>query len=479
MVSSEPSLPALVRGEISLLIRSHAPLEHVHLEIELVGDGWRRSERTSLPSLPASVHSGQPVFRRLVEELDHGALAVDSGCALRLTVDNLASRTWVLDARTLPCWWERSDDDHVLLTSDLGEFDFGIIPASSPCAPPETGDPQTAEEPILLAPQDLDPLDFGTSADFATLCIAPDSGSLNLDTIRVPALGRSVVSEGGQLGMEALVEAYLKWAVAESWNPLAELRRHQVASEIDRWIARVCCGDHWGSSEDECQFADPWRLLEEGAHSARLGRDAYIESVPDEVWKDVVRHASSGLQRSLPTLWTIARPTGRLQPSDWLLFEQACDQAYTSVAANLDNSGQGDLAATLRQGDASADFESEAWSEVIADVITDNDLASLALKILPSDSAPYFMAIEPSDLSLDDISEELHRWAERNPGAFFGSVPSRKEFHTLAAVWIEPGVAVKSGWREVLDIMTSERSACRATRYLALKVRQTRLWEAR
>ena len=201
--------------------------------------------------------------------------------------------------------------------------------------------------------------------------------------------------------------------------------------------------------------------------------------MPDEVWGDVVRHASSELQRNLPTLWTIARPTGRLQPSEWLLFEQACDQAYTNVAASLEHSGQGDLAATLRQGDPSADFNSEAWREVIANVIADNDLASLAAKILPSDSAPYFMAVEPSDLSLDAISEELHRWAEGHPGAFFGSVPSRKEFHTLAAVWIEPEVAVKRGWREVLDIMTSERSVCRATRYLALKVRKTRAWEAR
>jgi hypothetical protein len=186
-----------------------------------------------------------------------------------------------------------------------------------------------------------------------------------------------------------------------------------------------------------------------------------------EVAVDLIRH-------ELPRLWSQARPPSDLTERDWLLVEAACDRAYRTISTRYQEIGQPDIAIALREADASADFDAAAWQTAFEAVIAQNDLAALAALLLPTNTAQGLMALDPTDMSLDDMADELYRWAKESKEALAGDLPSEDTLRTIVALWTEPEVAVKQDWRRALDTMISERSVSRAARYLALRHRRAR-----
>lgn len=477
LVSHDPSVGALARGELAFEVKSHLAFEGLELRAWLDGPGVSESAATRLDRVPTIVTSARPPLSTLVEAAGYEQLFNAPGLSLRLAVGNLTSGTWPLEARTRACWWEdRGDAEGFRLTSDLGDLEHGIVAGSAPYEHPREGSPTTEESVALLAPIGADPADFGPSGQFSGLCVAPDSGSLEFDAMQVPEVRRGRDDSEDAIGLERVVEAYLRWATAETRTLLAEIRRRQVTDAIDSLLTRVACGDAWAAVEAAREWTDPWELLANRVKEAKLGRDSYLTDLQDDTWDHVVDHSVEVLRQGLPNLWTIARPKGSLQESDWLRLEEALLTGYGEVGRHLLGTRHSEQGQSLQEGDPTADFDREAWSSVLGSVLADHDLATLAAKVMPTDSAAYFMALDATAVNLDDIVEELHRWARRNARAFFSPVPDPETIHSLAALWIEPAVAVRTDWRATIDVLVAERSLCRAARYFAVKLRNARLW---
>ena len=70
---------------------------------------------------------------------------------------------------------------------------------------------------------DLDVSEHGDAAQFTTLCIAPSRAGLEAPAIKKPRLARRRRARHGALGLEDVVESYLRWSLAESPTIIAEI----------------------------------------------------------------------------------------------------------------------------------------------------------------------------------------------------------------------------------------------------------------
>lgn len=93
--------------------------------------------------------------------------------------------------------------------------------------------------------------------------------------------------------------------------------------------------------------------------------------------------------------------------------------------------------------------------------------------LFPSDIAHGLMTLEPSVLTLDELTEEFTAWARNARGALAGSVPPAHTLKAILALWIEPEGAASLDWRSALDVLLAERALARAGRYLGLRSRRT------
>jgi len=117
--------------------------------------------------------------------------------------------------------------------SEIGVLPFGWVLASAPTAPPVPELDDSHDEARLLAPIGLDVLERSGTAVFTTLCIAPTKARLETPTVKKPMLTRSRCAGIGTLGLEDMVESYLRWSLAESATIIAEIRRRQITGVLD------------------------------------------------------------------------------------------------------------------------------------------------------------------------------------------------------------------------------------------------------
>ncbi len=88
--------------------------------------------------------------------------------------------------------------------------------------------------------------------------------------LKKPRRVRRMRGRGASVGVEDLMEAYLRWVLAESRTVIGDLRRGQVASELDTWVAEVTCGETWAAVEARLSRQNAWTLLEDARD--RVGR---------------------------------------------------------------------------------------------------------------------------------------------------------------------------------------------------------------
>ncbi len=469
--STELTVQGLMSGRLAFTIDSFAPLEGLELTVEFEAAKRRLSASAPLAALPQTVTSKHEPFTSLLDDATRELLLDTQNLVVHLRVGYLCARSWTLERRVRPCWWVRGSEGGVALKSELGEMQYGEVAATAPHLPPtsEQGPPHL--DARLLAPVGLDSSEYGTAARFATLCLAPRAVPLEAPAIRKPRLQRRRRTQSGAEGLEDLVEAYLRWSLADSDTVIAEIRRRQVTNEIDGWIAEVCCGANWCDRESEISSKDPWDLLVDIGHDRGLGRDSYC-TLPDDVWRQSLEVAVAAIRHELPNLWSLARPPCDLMERDWLVAEEACDSAFKTLKPRYKE--RVDIANALDEADASADFDPDAWQEVLEAVLAQSEVESLAALLLPTNTAHGIMALDPSLMSLHDLCDEFHRWAELSEKALAGDVPTKEMLRAIVALWTEPEVAVNLDWRGALDTMIAERSVARAGRYLALRSRQAR-----
>ncbi|MBB6012678.1 hypothetical protein HNR59_002023 [Aquamicrobium lusatiense] len=463
------TVQAFLRGALEFAVESFAPLDGLELTVEIDASGRRLFATAPLGPLPCSVSSEQEPFATLLDDETRGLLARSPSLKLRLSVGNLCSHYMMLEQRVRPCWWQRTDDGTIALTSEVGMLPFGWVLATTPAAPPAPELDDSHEEARLLAPIGLDVSEHGGVAEFTTLCIAPSHARLGLPAIKKPILTRRRYAGNGALGLEDMVESYLRWSLAESTTFIAEIWRRQIAAVLDGWLTEICCGEEWVRREAALGDVDPWEELARDCDETGFGRDSYVElSREDEV--EVTRIAIREIRSEFPDLWARVGPLCALSQEDYEALDLACARAYTELADKYRNKGKEDFATGIAEGDPGA--APDDWDSVLRRVKSTAELQPLAEMLLPSDTAHGLMTLEPSMMTLDELTEELTAWARSARRALSGSVPPSDTLKVILALWAEPEAAASLDWRRALDVLLAERSVARAARYLALRSRR-------
>lgn len=470
--SGAPTVQALLRGHVGFTLDSPASLQHAQVTVELEAGGGRWSATASVERLPQTITSTREPLATLLDSDTREILLLAPTPSLTFRVGKLCARTWTLEQRVSPCWWGRTADGGMVLLGELGPLPFGEVDAARPHLAPELELGPRGEGARLLAPLGLDPEEFSPAAAFSTWCVAPRSGSYLAPPIARPGLVRRLRGSGASAGLEELVEAYLRWALAGTDHVVAEWRRRQVTAELEGWVTEICCGEAWAMREAEVADTGPWELLVDELHGRGLGRDSYVVDLPDELWRECLAEAVLALRRESPQFRSFQNLPDPLLKSRAIA---ACDAGYDVVRRRCLASGRPELAELLREADASADdFDGKSWKAALSAVALESAWGPLAELLLPTSSAPGLMSLDHSQMTLSDLAEVLSRWAAASRKAFAGSPPPRDTLQALVALWVEPESAVASNWRGALETLLVERPIARAVRYLALQFRRTR-----
>ena len=468
--SSDLTIQAMARGALEFAVESFAPLEGLELTVDIDAGARRVVASSPLGPLPCSISAEQQPFKTLLDDETRELLAQIPSATLRLSVGHLCSTEIVLEQRVRPCWWQRPNDETFALMSEIGPLQFGSISATAPAVQPAPVPDEAPDDARLLAPLGLDVSEYGDAAQFSTLCLAPSQVTLDIPAVEKPHLARRRRAGSGELGLEDTVESYLRWTLAESLTIIGDFRQRQVSRILDGWLTESCCGDHWVRREAELGEMDAWEALVRACDETGLGRDSYVELSREDEFA-VARIGVREIRLEFPDLWARVGPPSDLSPEDYDALNLACGSAYIGLAEQYRQRGRSDVAAEIEVGDPGS--TPQEWDSVLGPIKSTTELLPLTELLLPSDSARGLMALEPSIMTLDELTEELTAWAHGARRALAGSVPSPDTLKAILALWVEPEAATRLDWRGALNVLLAERCIARAARYLALRSRPT------
>lgn len=465
--SQERTVQALLAGRISFIVDSFAPLNGLPLTIDLEAAGRRLSATGALEPLPQVVSAEHPILARLLEEDVRDLAFGAESMTLRARVGHIAVASWELERTVRPCWWDLRGAPSLL--SEIGPLSFGVVGADDPLCAPMNRTP--GEEAYLLAPVGLDTAEFGAAAPFTTLCIAPDRAQLALPPISKPRLVRRRRGAGSSTGLEDLVEAYLRWSLAETRTVLGDLRRGQVTTLLESWVTELCCGAEWAQAEAALSHWNSWSHLERACEMLKLGQDSYL-TLTAEQEEEVRRLAIGEIRRSMPGLWARLGPPSDLGDDDYEVLDRAFASAYGELAKKYRARGKDELASMLDEADPGD--APNLWDQALVQAHEAIELRELAAMLLPSNSAPRFIRLDVGALTVDEVADELSDWSKSSSKAFAGGPPVRDTLRAIYALWVEPELALSTDWRGALDTLMAERAVARTTRYLAIRARGAR-----
>lgn len=468
--SEERTVQALLGGRLNFVVDSVAPIDGLNLTVDLEAGGRVFSATGSLGPVPQSVSTDHAVMKILLNEDVRDLVSGTESAILRARVGHVAGAEWELERVVRPCWWDVRGTPKLL--SERGALRFGVVNANDPiCKPAEGG---VGFGTYLLAPIGLDEQEFGTAALFTTLCLAPTRAQLSDLMVRnasKPTLERRRRGSRGGIGLEDLIEAYLRWSVAETRNAIGEMHRGQVAARIEEWITELCCGAEWREGEKTITCKGIWGILEQVCREMSLGRDGLVQLL-DEQDTQIRQLAVAEIRRSIPALWARVGPPSDLDADDYELLDGAYARAYEALAQQYRARGQKEISDKLEEADPGE--SPDRWDEAFVRVRERIELRALSAMLLPSDSAARLMALEVSVMTFDDVIDELVSWSTSASRSFNGEVPSRDVLKFSYALWVAPELALTTDWRAAIDTLLIERSVARATRYLALRTREAR-----
>lgn len=469
LVGPEITVQALLAGTMSLRVDGVAPLQGTELTVELEAAGRRIGVSMSLDPLPVTIPGESTLWNTILDDTSRRLLLQDTSPLLSARVGVLAASSWPLEQRVTAYWWEASGAS-VSLRSELGVHEFGGVSAGRPLETPTPNVVPDDTEAVLLAPLSLDLSTLGPSAAFSTCCVAPARLRLDPPGVRKPRLRRRRRGQRKSTGLEDLVEAYLRWALAQSTSLVAEMRRRQVVAQLDLWISEVCCGEEWAMREAELQAttSEPWKQLLEICERTGLGSDPYV-ALPLGDEAVLAGLAVDEIRRSIPDLWTrVGAPAG-LEEDDPEALDLAFERAYTQLARSYRRRGREDLAARANESDPGTDAES--WGEALGLIHTRAELHGLAELLMPSSLAAQLLSLDYTMMSQGDLLEELVSWSRRAQRALASGAPDVSAFRTALELWLAPETVVNRDWQGALDVLLADRCLARAVRYMCLRGR--------
>ena len=472
LLSRERTIQALLGGRLTFMVDGAAPIDGLELTVDLdLGGGRVFSVTGPLGPIPQRITPEHAVMTALLSEDVQDYVSGSVLATLRVQIGHLARAAWELERIVRPCWWELRGGPRLL--SESGPIKFGVVSAGDPVRAPTEG--ATGGGTYLLAPLGLDPLEFGEGAAFATLCLAPSRVHLGTLSIAKPRLERRRRGSRSGVGLEDLAEAYLRWSLAETSNGIGELHRRYVATSLEEWMTEICCGQAWALAEAALPGRDAWRTLEQVCHELGVGRDDYL-GLASDVDAQVRKLAIEEIRRSIPALWARVHPPSDLDERDYETLDRAFATAYGQVATQYRKRGRQILADELQEADPGE--SPDEWDEALSCVCNRVEMHELASMLIPSDSAARLMNLNVTEMTLDDIADELLAWCVSARKAFAGTAPSRDVLKTSYSLWTDPALALTGDWRVALDTLLAERGVARATRYLAVKARAAQWGDA-
>lgn len=459
----EFTVEALLSRKISLRIETVAPLEGLEVTVELRAAGRTMSVSTRLGPLPQVIAGDEELWTRLLDDDAVALVHRDVRPTLHVFVGSLAARTFEFDRRVRSCWWEQTGEGFVL-RSELGDVEYGVVAAEAPLAPPAAAVPER-NDAVLYAPLGIDTAAFGAVASFSTLCVAPDRLSLSPPRMTRPRLRRGrAAGAPGEPGLEPLLEAYLRWAVAESASSVAEVRRRQVATLLEGWAVEVACGPEWAKREATLRHvsSDPWQCLILGLEWRRPWGAASLSPAEGAA---LARSVVSEIRRAIPEVWVRIGPPMDLGTADIEVLNQAYRHACAAIRA------PGDPPAPEVDDFDPAARPALPWGDWLQEAKSRAELHPLAELLLPTAAADLLVGLDYTLLLPEQALEEFVRWGSHARPALVGGAVPRPVFEAALLLWLAPERAIHLDWRGVVDTLVIDRSVARAARYMALRSR--------
>ncbi len=464
----EPNIASLLQGGLSLRVDAIAPIDGMDLTVAVSGGGLTRASVCALPPLPQSIGPDHPIWARVLTEDMRDALRRTGAAKVRALVGGLADGEWLLEAQLRSCWWERDGSRDVLL-SDAGPLAFGHVPATAPAAAPVPDVGSQGDEGVLLVPRPEGLGDLEPEAEFAGLFKAPARLSLHLPRLRKPSLVRARASSRGGIGLEPLIAAMLRWCLSGSDGIVADLRRRQIAAELEAWTVELTCGSAWIREESRLVRVSEsaWELLVRRCEAEAVGFDTYVELDREDTFM-LGRLVVQQLQFAAPDLWI--RPFGATRTGE--LYEQldlAFLRAYELLARSHREAGRRERAE--RAADADPGNAPEEWDQVIDATRAQAELHRLADLLIPTAGGDELLPLDYTEMGPDDLVEEVVAWAKRHRRAMQGRLWEPEEVRGLLLLWLDPSAATRAAWRAGCERYTTDRWTSRAVRYAVLRRR--------
>ena len=481
-LSPDLTIQELLSERLTFQVTSTYPLQGLELTLELDAGGRTFGSSTLLDSpLPCNVGGSDELWRGLLNDGSmHERLIRAHQITLRLRVGKFCAEEWTLEQAVSPVWWEIKDGGHGLFC-ELGRLCFGEVSAAAPHLPPAPQGTLGRDQCRLLVPTEVDQL--GPSAPFTTRCLPPSALRLGEPLCKKPKLVRALNATTPDVGLQDIVEAYLRWALAKPENSLALLNCRAVTLELESWAVELCCGAEWARREKYLiQPGRLWEAFEERCVEDELGHDTYVLElgVAKEVLREVTRGFVFALRKQRPYLWEQLSLGKPLRAQDFEFLDLTYIQSYRDLAKEYQRRKEEETAAALNEADVGLD--PEIWESAFMGVINKYQqtlnteeffwLDDLAAMMIPTDTALLLVDLPAETMSFEELSEELVSWAKSSRRALLSEVPSRDELKAALALWLNPTLALQVGWQSSLRYLLSERCVARAVRYLALRHRQ-------
>lgn len=461
------SLQSLLSGGVTLRIDGVAPFDGLRVTLSLMAEEEISSCTIHIPPLPVVIKPNDKIWARLLSEQAQETLKTKSIVKLKAVVGNQAITEWVLERRLKPCWWEKKDSSLRLVT-ESGYIPLGVIMATNPTASPLQTYVDDGEGflkiPVKSRGDVIEP-----ETEFEGIFITPTSLDLRLPKIHQPRISRTRESgSGDSLGVEQLITALLRWRLSEGENLIAEIRRKQIALELERWMVRVLCGDKWANLEEQRRrYSAPtiWESLIEQCRQEKVGfdTDISISKVDEEV---IGRYAEKELQESVPDLW-LHMSAGEVPGSYYEELDLAFGRAYEVLAANHRSAGRVYIGEELE--DADPGYDAEDWDKVLFEAQKASLLHEFAELIIPTDGAEELVNLDYGQMHLEDLINEVQFWRGNYQAALQGKNWSRDEIDACLSIWLHPVRVIKTPWRSACERFATDRWTCRAIRYVALR----------
>lgn len=445
----------LIRGEVTLLIRSDEPLELPAVTVALV-HGEReifRGQQLRVRT-PAVIGGTSSLMQELAARLGATALVRGAGLHLVAQAGAVSRQWWSLERPPRPVTWELHDDRWAAW---IGPDELQVV-SIDPERPLDDPQPATGDALSLRLPvSEGAPLDgFGLVAGAGLVKLG--------STLDVTDDPRRRWSDDGNRSPARIIRSYIRWSAAETTNLRGELVRRPVADRLRAAAVAALCGREWARAEGRLRppQGDLWSAVGEAAIDLGLTQAGFEMELSVIDRETLGRQLGARIRQIAPDLSSL--------PSDALsAFEQELDgavnEAWIDVFQEIWSRDRRVIYEDPDAGNSGAD-----WIRAAAEGRKRLEIVGLRARVLPQTRAKALAALDYGTISIAELVRSLDEvhvdLAPRGSGRWLDLDDLRRGL----TLWTSPAqLAEEPAWPDSLERLLTDRHTCRAIRYAALR----------